>query len=143
MRNSNDIQVRGNYKLATEYMKENIYTKQDLINFYMNKLGMDYTASLYSAIILLSPRLQSLRGDCRGSTSNPWGHLAYNKKLKRVRVFNKQTQRIELEKQRYAFRYRDIALEPRMYPYQVRKIEQERVAVKVKGKSKSKKVKVH
>lgn len=135
MRNKNDIQARGNYGLATEFMKEKqVYTKQDLINFYINELGMDYSAGLYSAIILLSPRKRSTRGDCRGSSSNPWGHIAYNEKIKRKQVFNKTTQRIELEKQKYRFRYRDVALEPRMYPYQVKKIEQERTAVKKSAK---------
>lgn len=135
MRNTKKIQVRGNYKLATEFMKtKQVYTKQDIIEFYMRKLKLDYNAAKYSAIILLSPRKESRRGDCRGSTSNPWGHLAYNDKLPR-KVIDVVTGK--KEKQRYRFRYRDVALEPRLYPYQVRKVEQEKIAVKKPRKVKT------
>jgi len=125
MRNKESIEIRGHYKLATEFMRsKQVYTKQDVIDFYVKEIGVTEKVAEYSAIILLSPRKESKYGDCRGSTSNPWGHLVYNDKL--PRKFDVTTGK--LEAQRYRFKYRQEIMEPRKYPYQVRRIEQERLS---------------
>lgn len=118
------LKVRGNYKVVTDWMrKTQIYTKQDVIDFYINHLGKDYKAACGSAIIMLSPRLESKHGDSRGSASNPWGHLAYNEKLPR----RKDPETGVKEKQRYRFRYRETPLEKKHHTYYQRRIVQEKV----------------
>ena len=120
------LKVRGNYRLATDWMRQTqIYTKQDIIAFYMEELGKDYKAACGSAIVLLSPRLESKHGDPRGSASNPWGHLAYNEKLKRRA--DKTTGKNE--KQRYRFRFRDVPLDKKRHTYYRLKSQQEKTAV--------------
>jgi hypothetical protein len=117
------LNVRGNYKVATDWMRSRqVYTKQDLISFYMYELGKDEKAAKGSAIVLLSPRLKSKHGDPRGSMSNPWGHIAYNEMLVR-RVDPKTGIK---EKQRYCFRFRDVPLEKKRHSYYQRKSDQEK-----------------
>jgi len=129
------LKIRGNYKLATEFMrrKEN-YTKTDIINFYMDQLGKDYKASCGSATILLSPRKVSKHGDPRGNASNPWGHLAYNEKIKR----KEDPITGDKEEQRYMFQFRDIPLEKKHHTYYRRKLKQEKEITITTGKSKVK-----
>jgi hypothetical protein len=120
------IKARGNYKIVTDWMrKKQVYTKQELIDFYIEELGKDLKAAKASAIIMLSPRLESKHGDCRGSASNPWGHLAYNDKL--PRKFDPETGK--KEKQRYRFRFRDVPMEKKHHTYYRRKIKQEKEAM--------------
>ena len=120
-----NINIKGNYKIATDWMRnKQIYTKQNIIDFYMDKLSKDYKAACGSAIILLSPRIASKHGDLRGSTSNPWGHIAYNEKLERR--FDPNTGK--KEKQRYRFRFRDVPLDKKCHTYYQRKSEQEKIA---------------
>ena len=118
------IKARGNYKVVTDWMRKNItYTKQDLIDFYMDELGKDYKAAFASAIIMLSPRRKSKHGDPRGSASNPWGHIAYNEKL--PRKFNPETGK--KESQTYRFRFRNLPMENRRHDYyRKKKLEQEK-----------------
>ena len=124
------LKVRGNYKLVTDWMRtKQIYTKQDVIDFYMEVVGKDYKAACGSAIIMLSPRLVSKHGDLRGSASNPWGHIAYNEKLPR-RCINTITG--QFEKQRYKFSFRDTILDKKRHTYYRRKTEQEKTSTKVK-----------
>jgi hypothetical protein len=121
-----ELKLRGDMAVCTEWMRKNqIYTKQELIQYMMDELGMDHEHATYKAIILLTPRETSERGDCRGHTSNRWGHIAYNEKLPRRIVDGKK------EPQRYRFRFRDVELEPRMYPYQKRKMKTELEKVQV------------
>jgi hypothetical protein len=117
------IRVRGNYQVVTNWMrKKQVYTKQDVIGFYMEELGKDYKAACGSAIIMLSPRLESKNGDCRGSASNPWGHLAYNEKLTR-RIDSDTNKK---EKQRYRFKFREVSLDKKRHTYYRRKTDQEK-----------------
>ena len=105
------LQVRSesNYGKATEFMrKKQIYTKTDLVDFFKG-LGKEDNAALASAVVMLSPRKESSRGDCRGNRSNPWGHVAYNDKL--GRKVNKETG--EKEEQKFRFRFRETEL-PRL-----------------------------
>jgi len=95
------------YGAATEYMrKKQIYTKADIVTFLGNECGKSPAAALATAVVLLSPREISSRGDCRGNMSNPWGHLAYNDKLNRNKVNGVK------EPQKFRFRMRKIAMEP-------------------------------
>jgi len=104
-----DVRSESNYGKATDFMrKKQIYTKTDLIDFFKG-LGKEDKAALASAVVMLSPRKESTRGDCRGNRSNPWGHVAYNDKL--GRKVNKQTG--EKEEQKFRFRFRDTEL-PRL-----------------------------
>jgi hypothetical protein len=68
-------------------------------------------ATGWMTVVLLSPRESSTRPNSdplgRGNVSNPWGHLAYNEKLQRRQVGGKK------EVQRFRFRLRKEALEPR------------------------------
>jgi len=118
------LKVRGNYEVATTWMrKKQIYTKSDIIDFYMEELGKDYKAACGSAIILLSPRDKSKHGDLRGSASNPWGHIAYNEKIER----KVDPSTGKLEKQRYRFKFRDVVLDKKRHTYYKRKkLEQEK-----------------
>jgi len=132
------LKVRGNYQIVTNWMrKKQIYTKQDVIDFYMNELGKDYKAACGSAIIMLSPRLESKHGDSRGSASNPWGHLAYNEKLTR----RLDPELNKLEKQRYRFRFREVPLDKKRHTYyKCKKTAQEKESTTVHEKVTAKKV---
>lgn len=128
MKNKIKLKVRGNYKIATDWMRrKQIYTKQEVIDFYIEKLGKDYKAACGSAIIMLSPRIESKHGDLRGSASNPWGHVAYNEKLPRRLDPNTG----KLEKQRYKFRFRDVILDKKRHTYYRRRSEQEKESIDV------------
>jgi len=101
-----EFEVRGAYKEATDWMrKKQIYTKSELLAKLV-EMGKTDTAAQATAVVLLSPRLESKRGDCRGNMSNPWGHLAYNDKITRKEVDGKK------EEQRFRFRLRATELEP-------------------------------
>lgn len=131
------LKVRGNYQVVTNWMrKKQIYTKQDVIDFYIEKLGKDYKAASGSAIIMLSPRIESKHGDLRGSASNPWGHVAYNEKL--PRRHDKATDK--KEKQRYRFRFREVDLDKKRHSYYRRKSDQEKVSTAVSKQVTAKKV---
>lgn len=96
------------YGKATKWMRhEKSYNKRELIEF-IRTLGNTKARATFCAITLLSPRLTSRIGDCRGMISNPWGHLAYNEKLKRRMMDNGK-----FEKQRFRLRWRKEALPPR------------------------------
>ena len=95
------------YGQATAWMrKKQVYTKSELVAF-LQSIGKTERAAIETAVVLLSPRESSKRGDCRGNRSNPWGHIAYNDKLMRRQVNGKK------EVQRFRFRFRKNALEPR------------------------------
>jgi len=96
------------YGKATEWMRnQNSYNKRELIE-YIRTLGNTKARATFCAITLLSPRLTSKIGDCRGMISNPWGHMAYNEKLKRRMMDNGK-----FEKQRFRLRWRKEELPPR------------------------------
>lgn len=98
---------KGMYGEATAWMRKNqTYTKSHLVEMLQGK-GLSDSAADATAVVMLSPRLESNRGDCRGNMSNPWGHLAYNDKLKRKEVDGVK------EEQKFRFRLRKEALEPR------------------------------
>ena len=104
-----DVRSESNYGKATDFMrKKQIYTKTDLVNFFKG-LGKDDKAAMASAVVMLSPRKESTRGDCRGNMSNPWGHVAYNDKL--GRKIDKETGK--KEEQKFRFRFRDVEM-PRL-----------------------------
>ena len=124
---------KGMYGKVTEFMlKKKVYTKPDILGF-LKKQGLKEGAAEATATVMLSPRLESTRGDCRGNISNPWGHLAYNEPLKVV--VNKKTGKREA--QRYRLRRREKAMEPRKrIVKQVVKAEKTKVATKTKTKTK-------
>ena len=91
------------YGKVTAWMRKvQIYTKPQVIEQFKN-LGCQEKAALASAVVMLSPRLTSKRGDCRGNMSNPWGAIAYNAKLAKEKG----------AEQKFRFLFRKEALEPR------------------------------
>lgn len=102
-----DVPGKGMYGEATAWMrKKQIYTKAELIEFLISK-GLTESAAGHTAVVLLSPREESKRGDCRGNMSNPWGHIAYNEKLPR-----REKDGVK-EDLRFRFRLRKEVMEPR------------------------------
>ena len=123
------------YGKATGWMrKKQIYTKGELVAF-LQSIGKTERAAVETAVVLLSPRESSKRGDCRGNISNPWGHMAYNEKLARRQVNGKK------EAQRFRFRLRKEALEPRKRG-ESNAIASKKVASKAKAPVKAKQKKV-
>lgn len=99
-----DGRAESAYGKVTAFMrKSQVYTKTDLVN-YLKRLGKKESAAVATAVVMLSPRLEAKRkgADCRGNMSNPWGHLAYNEKLAKVKG----------QEQKFRFRMRKAALEP-------------------------------
>ena len=100
---------KKNYGKGTAWMrKTQVYTKAQLVQYLEGECGCSPSAALATAVVLLSPRLTSKRGDPRGHVCNPWGHLAYNEKLPRKTLPTGKN-----EAQRFRFRLRKNALEPR------------------------------
>lgn len=92
------------YGKVTAWMRKvQIFTKAQVVEQF-KALGKSDSAALASAVVMLSPRETSKRGDCRGNMSNPWGHLAYVEKLHKGKG----------EEQKFRFRNRKEALEPRV-----------------------------
>jgi len=123
------VRKASNYGKALYYMREvKTYTKQMLIDFYIKELGKTEKEALSSVNVLLSPRITSKIGDCRGNVNNKWGHLAYNKKLER-RIDPKTG---EKEKQRYMLMERDKPLEKQNRKKRIQ-VMQEKEIVKIKA----------
>lgn len=102
---------KGDYGEITAYMsKRQVYTKSELIEFAIKNCHKGEAAAIGTAVVMLSPRETSNRGDCRGNISNPWGHIAYNEKL--IRKINKETGKPE--EQRFRIRRRKVELEPKL-----------------------------
>jgi hypothetical protein len=109
--------VRGTYGDATQWMIEKgTYSRKELVQYLHDQCGKSIergdksiSPAEATATVLLTPRLSSSRGDCRGNVNNPWGHVAYNQKL--PRTVNKATGK--KEPQRFAFVFRDDELAPR------------------------------
>ena len=118
---------KGNYGVVSAYMqKQKIYTKSQIVGQFV-KLDLSETACLASAVVLLSPRETSNRGDCRGNMSNPWGHLAYNEKLHKE----------DGVEQKFRFRWRTKAMSPRKRVIED-KVEAKKSSTKVTAKSPAK-----
>ena len=121
-----ELPGKGDYGEVTAYMvNKETYTKPELIKFLKKKCKKDHVAAVHTAVVMLSPRKSSNRGDPRGNTSNPWGHLAYNEKL--PRRINKVTGK--KEEQEFSLRERKVALEPRKRVSNP-KVEAQKVATK-------------
>jgi hypothetical protein len=108
-----DVKMRGDYAKVTAFMRgKQIYTRSELIAFQVDTLGKSLSAASGTADVMLSPRKEARVGaDCRGNSSCPWGHLAYNEKLER-----KVGKDGKKEEQKFRFRFRDVALERKVRP---------------------------
>lgn len=109
---SKKITVRGNPnsnygKLTTFMRKKQVYTKTDLVQ-HMMTFDKTHSQAMATVGVMLSPRLASTRGDCRGNGSNPWGHQAYNEKL--ARKVNKDTGKKDEQKWRFRFRSEELPI---------------------------------
>ena len=129
---------KKHYKAVTEYMrKKQVYTKTDLIEYLKKELGKSHAAATATAVVMLSPRLTSNRGDCRGNVSNPWGHIAYNEAL--PRKVDKETGKNEEKK--FRFRFRKSAMSPHNRKDIGNTVRPEVERVEVKAKKTTKKSK--
>lgn len=76
-KNENPYRPNSQYhKLFSIWQKKQIITKNNLISAGMETFGLSREAATATAIVLLSPRLSSDRGDCRGNMSAQ-GHVYY------------------------------------------------------------------
>jgi len=108
-----DGRTNSGYGKVTAWMrKAQVYTKSQVVEQF-KQLGLSDKAAMASAVVLLSPRLESKRGDSRGNASNPWGHQAYNEKLAKV----------EGQERKFRFRIRTKALEAKVRSVTVSKAE--------------------
>ena len=110
-------------------------TLKDMIAFGLS-IGKNEKQAYWDARAILSPRLSSKRGDCRGSV-NTYGHLYYAEKLGR------QVRAGVRDPQKFRLRWREVALKSRREEVkatveQVKEASAKRVATKSKSKSKSK-----
>lgn len=84
-------------------MKKQVVTRADVLRFTEEKFGKEKPADV---TVLLSPRKDSKRGDCRGNMSAQ-GHLYYMEKCQR------HTVKGEKEAQKFRLRWRTTAMDPR------------------------------
>ena len=128
------VNENSNYGRAIGFMrKARIYTKaqvEEFLGTLKGKNGEPLTEGAIgaTAVVLLSPRETSTRGDCRGNMSNPVGHLMFNALLARKK--DKETGKKEAQK--YRFSYRKGALEPSKR-VQAPKVEAEKVETEVEA----------
>jgi hypothetical protein len=108
-----EVKMRGDYEKVTAFMrKKQVYTRNELIAYQVDTLGKSIAAASATAGVMLSPRLKARAGaDCRGNSSCPWGHLAYNEPLER-----KVGKDGKKEEQKFRFRFRSVALERKGRP---------------------------
>lgn len=86
--------------------QKQVFTRSDLMTYAVEKLGMTVTAANAAVTVIMSPRKESKRGDCRGNMSAA-GHIYYMEKLAR------QVKGGVKDDQKYRLRYRTPALEAR------------------------------
>jgi len=97
----------GLYHDLFGFIKQNqVVTRADLVTFTVEKLEKVIAAANAAVTVVLSPRKESKRGDCRGNMSAA-GHLYFMEKLPR------QVKGGVKEPQKFRLRYRTPALEPR------------------------------
>ena len=98
---------RGLFHDVFGFMKtKQVFTRAELMEYTQNVLGKTKAEASAVVTILLSPRLTSNRGDCRGNVAAQ-GHLYYVEKMGRKVI------RGIREPQKFRLRYRVKVLEPR------------------------------
>lgn len=119
---------RGLFHDVFGFMKtKQVFTRAELMEYTENVLGKTKAEASAVVTILLSPRLTSTRGDCRGNVAAQ-GHLYYVEKMGRKVV------RGTKEPQKFRLRYRVKELEPRCRPPQVVKQKKTEVIESVEAK---------
>jgi len=94
----------GNYRKTFGFiMTKRIVTRAEVLAYTKETFGVEKPADV---TVLLSPRLTSKIGDCRGNIS-ACGHLYYMQKL------NRATRAGAKDPMRFQLRWRPVALEPR------------------------------
>jgi len=97
----------GLYHDIFAFLKQKqVVTRQELLDYTMEKLGKSADAANAAVTVILSPRKASKRGDCRGNISAQ-GHLYYMEKLPR------QVKAGVKDPQKFRLRWREVAMEPR------------------------------
>lgn len=118
---------RGNYYDLFGFMKKKqVVTRNEVLQHAAGELKMATSAAQAITTVMLSPRKESKRGDCRGNYSS-MGHLYYMEKLPRRTVKGVK------ESQRFRLRWRTPALEPNKRPTKER-VEAKKVAVEKDAK---------
>ncbi|MFA5311741.1 MAG: hypothetical protein WC375_00315 [Methanomassiliicoccales archaeon] len=103
----NPYREDSNYAKLFEFIqKAGKITREALIKFARQTLKLSDGASNASVTVMLSPRAESTRGDCRGNISAA-GHVYYMEKLSRPLVAG------EKGEQEYRLRWRNPELEPK------------------------------
>lgn len=95
------------FKLFDFILKPTKFTRGELVEFARDKLKMGETSAEASVTVVMSPRSESTRGDCRGNISAA-GHLYYIEKM--GRKADKDGVKAEQE---YKLRWRSTELEPK------------------------------
>lgn len=94
----------GSYHDIFAFIKQKqVVTRAEVLAFTAEKFG---TAKPHDVTVILSPREESKRGDCRGNIS-ACGHVYYMEKLAR------QVKAGVKEPQKFRLRWRATVLEPR------------------------------
>ena len=97
----------GDYRKTFGYWKQKqVVARAELMKHCMEVLGKTLSEAKAIVTVILSPRFDSKRGDCRGNISAQ-GHLYYAEKV------NRQTRAGVKEPQKFRLRWRITVLEPR------------------------------
>ena len=105
--NPYSIRRSGSYKdLFDCWRKNRSLSRQAMVAYCLSKLGMSIDSTNADVTVIVSPRLTSTRGDCRGNKSSA-GHLYYAEKMPRKWRAGVR------EPQKFRLRWRKHELPPR------------------------------
>lgn len=104
------------FRLFAYMLQEKVFSRADATEYAILTMGLKLRAAQAITTTLMSPRLESNRGDPRGNLS-AMGHLYYLEKLPREMRDGRK------EEQKYRIEWREPPLEPRTrMPYTVRNV---------------------
>jgi len=133
MKHQNPYNKTSNYfALFGKLRKLQVMTRQALVDF-ATSMGMSAAASQASVTVVLSPRKESKRGDCRGNMSAQ-GHLYCLEPLARVKGKDGKN-----EPRKFRLRWRTKALEPRKRLPKLATVKAQKTAVKAPAKKRTRK----
>jgi hypothetical protein len=130
MSNANPYREGSDYNKLFGHLKaKQVVTRKDLISYSKSAMHKTEAQATADVTVILSPRKDSKRGDCRGNMSAQ-GHVYFMEKLPRKTVKGVK------EPQKFRLRYRSVPLEARK-----RSIKLDVPAQKVENKATVKTVK--
>ena len=107
MQNTNPYNPNSNAFRLFAYMMQKDCTRSEITEYAILTMGLSLRAAQSITTTLMSPRLESNRGDPRGNSS-AMGHVYYLDKLPREMKDGKR------EEQKYRVQFREEELPPRM-----------------------------